>query len=533
MVKGSDLIVSELEHAGVKHVFGVPGEEVLDIWDSLRKSKIEVVTTRTEWGAVLMAAAYARLTGHLSACIATCGPGALNFCNGAAYALLGGWPVMMITGQKPIKGNPQARFQIVDIVNLMKPVTKLTRQIGSTGTILTEVRDLIRVAQEEKPGSVCLVVPEDIAAEECQDMEPIAPHSFEPPTASGKALDGAAALITEAKRPLLMLGAAASRSRSKTALERSVIRMGIPFFTTQMGKGAVPESSNLYIGTAALSKNDDVHEAVDKADLIVTIGHDTCEKPPFIMTKDGPKVIHIGYQPATVEQVYFPQREVIGDIGPSLEALADRLEGKLPNAGALLAMRERILTRISDRADEERWPVTLPRLVRDVGKVIKDGILALDNGQYKIDFARSYRSNFPNALLLDNALATMGAGLTAAISAALLHPKLRVMAVCGDGGFQMTCQELGTAVDLHLKHNLNLVVLILDDGEWGMIAKKQAAANLPAFGTEIRNPDFVKFAEAYGAKGTLVETPDDLVPALEAAFEGGGVHVVQVRITYS
>ncbi|MDE3823778.1 hypothetical protein I7F13_16365 [Sinorhizobium meliloti] len=285
--------------------------------------------------------------------------------------------------------------------------------------------------------------------------------------------------------------------------------------------------------TAALSENDDVHEAVDKADLIVTIGHDTCEKPPFIMTKDGPKVIHIGYQPAPVEQVYFPQKEVIGDIGASLEGLADRLEGKLPNAGALLPLREGILTRISERADEERWPVTPPWVVREVGKVMKNGIVALDNGQYKIDFARSYRTNSPNALLLDNALATMGAGLTTGISAAMRHPERRVMVVCGDGGFQMTGLELGTAVDLYLKLKLNLVVLTLEDGEWGMIAKKQAAAKLPAFGTEIRNPDFVKFAEAYGAKGTRVERPDDLVPALEAAFEGGGVHVVSVRITYS
>ncbi|WP_457812459.1 acetolactate synthase large subunit [Sinorhizobium meliloti] len=529
MVKGSDLLVSALENEGIDHIFGVPGEEVLHIWESIRKSEIKLVTTLNEWSAVLMAATHGRLTGRPGACIATCGPGALNFPNGAAYALLGGWPVVMITGQKSIKSTPQARFQIIDVLNVMKPVTKLATQIRSSGMIPTEVRDAFRVAMEEKPGPVLLEVPEDIAAEECPEVELIAPHSFEAPTASAKALDWAAALIAEAERPILMFGAAASRPRSTTVLEWSVFRMGIPFFTTQMGKGAVAESSNLYIGTAALSENDDVHEAVDKADLIVTIGHDTCEKPPFIMTKDGPKVIHIGYQPATVEEVYFPQYEVIGDIGASLEALADRLEGKLPNAGALLPLRDGILTRISDRADEERWPVTPPWVVRAVNKVMKDGIAALDNGQYKIDFARSYRTNFPNALLLDNMLATMGAGLPSGISTALLYPECRVIVVCGDGGFQMTSQELATAVAL----KLNLVVLILEDGRWGMIAKKQAAAKLPAFGTEIPNPEFVKLAEAYGAKGTRVETPDDLVPALEAAFQGRGVHVVSVRINYS
>ncbi|WP_434153454.1 acetolactate synthase large subunit [Sinorhizobium meliloti] len=528
MIKGSDLFVSALENEGVEYIFGVPGEEVLQIWESLRKSKIKLVTTRTEWGAVLMAAAHYRLTGRTGVCIATCGPGALNFANGAGYALLGGFSVVMITGEKPIKSTPQAGFQSVDARNVMKPVTKLARQIVSTGMIPTMVREAFRVAQEEKPGPVHLEIFQDIADEEWPEVDLIAPHSFEPPTASGKALDRAAALITGAERPLLMFGAAASRSRSTTVLEWSVNRMGIPFFTTQMGKGAVPESSNLYMGTAALSKGDHVHEAVDKADLIVTIGHDTCEKPPFIMTKDGPKVIHIGSQPAPVEQVYFPQSQVIGDIGASLEALADRLEGKLPNAGALLPLRDGILTRISDGADVESWPVTPEQLLRVVHEVMKDGILALDNGLYKLAFARSYRTNFPNALLLDNALATMGAGLPTGISAAMLNPDLRVMTLCGDGGFQMTCQELGTAVDL----KLNLVVLIAADGAWGMIAQKQAAANLPAFGTEIRNPDFVKFAEAYGAKGTRVESLDELAPALEAAFEDGGVHVIHVPITY-
>ena len=273
-----------------------------------------------------------------------------------------------------------------------------------------------------------------------------------------------------------------------------------------------------------------MHEAVDKADLIIAIGHDTIEKPPFIMGPKGPKVIHVSYSPANVEQVYFPDAEVVGDVGPSLELLADRVEGKLPNAAALLSLREGILGRITDRATESRWPPTPQRIVHDVRKVIPaDGIVALDNGMYKIWFARNYRTFVANTLLLDNALATMGAGLPSAMMASILYPKRRVMAVCGDGGFMMNSQEMETAVRL----KLNLVVLILDDGAYGMIRWKQAVDDFPDFGLKFGNPDFVKYAESYGAKGARVETLDDLIPTLEAAFTSGGVHLIAVPIDYS
>jgi acetolactate synthase-1/2/3 large subunit len=222
-----------------------------------------------------------------------------------------------------------------------------------------------------------------------------------------------------------------------------------------MGKGTVSGASNLYMGTAALSERDYVHQAIDGADLIVCIGHDTVEKPPFLMGPEGPRVIHIGYGSASVEQVFFAHAEVVGDVGPSLAMLADRLEGKLTNASALLALRGEILGRIADRATEERFPMTPQRIVHDVRQVMpEDGIVALDNGMYKIWFARNYRTHVANTLLLDNALATMGAGLPSAMLAAILHPDRRVLAVCGDGGFMMNSQEMETAVRLRL----NLVV---------------------------------------------------------------------------
>ena len=475
-----------------------------------------------------MAATYGRLTGRPGVCLTTLGPGALNLSTGAAYALLGAMPMVMITGQKGVLSSRQARFQVVDVVASMKPLTKLARQIVSPQMIPTMVREAFRIAQEERPGPIHLELPEDIAAEECQEMAIIAPHQLELPTASDAALDRAAALITAAKRPLLMFGAAASRPRSTSDVAQFVIRTRIPFFTTQMGKGTVPGGTELYMGTAALSERDYVHEAIEQADLIITIGHDTIEKPPFIMGKGGPNVVHVGYQPATVEQVYFPQSEVIGDIGPSLRALADRLESRLPNAQTLLHLRERILEHIAARATEDRF--TPQRLVHDIREVMPhDGILALDNGMYKIWFARNYRTRMANTLLLDNALATMGAGLPSAMVASMLYPERRIMAICGDGGFMMNSQELETAVRL----KLNLIVLVIEDNAYGMIRWKQAVDNFPDFGMTFGNPDFVKYAESYGAKGTRVDEIGRLKQVLEDAFSRGGVHLVNVPIDYS
>jgi acetolactate synthase-1/2/3 large subunit len=530
MVKGSDLLVAALENEGVDRIFGVPGEENLDVVESLRNSKIQLILTRHEQAAAFMAATHGRLTGRPGVCIATLGPGALNFSTGAAYAHLGAMPMVMITGQKAIMSSRQARFQIVDVIASMKPLTKMTRQIVSAASIPTIVRDAFRTAMEERPGPVHLELPEDIAGEEVPAVPVVPVHPIEIPVAHRTALDRAAEMILKAKRPLIMFGAASSRPRGTYGISSFVRRTGIPFFNTQMGKGTVPGGSNLYMGTAALSERDYVHDAVDKADLIISIGHDTVEKPPFIMGPSGPQVIHVGYTPATVEQVFFPHAEVVGDVGPSLEALADRIEGKLPNAGALLALRDEILSKIADRADEERWPVTPQRLIHDIREVMpENGILALDNGMYKIWFARNYRTYVANTVLLDNALATMGAGLPSAMMAAMLYPERRVMAVCGDGGFMMNSQELETAVRL----KLNLVVLILDDGAYGMIRWKQAVDDFPDFGLTFGNPDFVTYAQAYGARGTRVQSLEELAPTLEAAFQGGGVHVVAVPIDYS
>ncbi len=531
MPKGSDLLVAALENEGVDRIFGVPGEENLDFLESLRNSRIELVLTRHEQAAAFMAATHGRLTGRPGVCLATLGPGALNFSTGAAYAHLGAWPLILITGQKAVMSAKQARFQIVDIVASMKPLTKMTRQIVNPAAIPATVRDAFRVAMEERPGPVHLELPEDIAGEEVEDVPVVPVHPLERPVAPAAALDRAAAAILAAKRPLVMIGAAGSRPWLADTLSAFVARTRLPFFNTQMGKGAVTGGSNLYMGTAALSEGDYVHEAVARADLIIAIGHDTVEKPPFLMKSGGgPKVIHVSFQSATVEQVYQPDIEVLGDIGASVAALADRLEGRLTEDAGMMELRQKILARLNDRAEEDRFPVTPQRLVHDVREAMpEDGIVCLDNGMYKIWFARNYRTHVANTLLLDNALATMGAGLPSAMMAALLYPQRRVLAVCGDGGFMMNSQEMETAVRL----GLDLVVLVLNDSAYGMIRWKQAVDGFEDFGMRFGNPDFVRYAEAYGAKGTRVTAVEDLAPSIEAAFAGGGVHLLDVPIDYS
>ena len=530
MRKGADLLVAALENEGVERIFGIPGEENLAIVESLRRSKIELVLTRHEQAAAFMAATYGRLTGKPGVCLSTLGPGALNLCTGAAYALLGAMPMILLTGQKGILHSKQGHFQLVDVVASMTPLTKMARQIVSPATIPTVVREAFRVAQQERLGPVHLELPEDIAAEAAPDLHPVPLHPIETPVAPASALNRAAAMILKAKRPLVMFGAAASRPHLSAPLSEFIRRVRIPFFNTQMGKGSVDGGSHLYMGTAALSERDYVHQAIDKADLILSIGHDTVEKPPFIMGPHGPDVIHVGYMPATVEEVFFPHAEIVGDVGPSLALLADRLDGKLKNAAALLPLREAILGHLTDRCTEDRFPLTPQRIVHDVRQAVPDdGVVCLDNGMFKIWFARNYRTHVANTLLLDNALATMGAGLPAAITAALVHPERRVLAVCGDGGFMMNSQEMETAVRL----GLNLVVLVLQDNAYGMIRWKQQADGFVDWGLTFSNPDFVAYARSYGAGGAQVTSADGLATALEAAFAAGGVQLVTVPIDYS
>ena len=308
-------------------------------------------------------------------------------------------------------------------------VTKMARQIVSPKSIPTIVRDAFRVAEEERPGPVLLELPEDVAGYEAGAVPIVARHSIEWPVASAAAIDRAVAMIRKAKRPLIMIGAAGNRPRLVEGLSAFVQRTGIPFFNTQMGKGAVTACSDLYMGTAALSAGDYVHQAVDHADLIISIGHDTIEKPPFLMESDGLQVIHIGYTSANVEEVFFPQAEVLGDIGSSLTQLAGQLEGKLKIDPAFLALREEILGRVGEGSGDDVFRV-IQRLSRRTPRRCRRMASSVRQLWYKLWFARNYRSQL-RTLLRDKALAPMGARLPSAIWLQCF-PEAPCARVCGD-----------------------------------------------------------------------------------------------------
>ncbi len=529
-MKTSDLFVKALENEGVEYIFGIPGEENLDFLDSLKNSTIKLILTRHEQGAGFMAATYGRLTGKPGVCLSTLGPGATNFVTPAAYAQLGGMPMLMITGQKPIKASKQGRFQIVDIVNMMRPITKFTKQVVHGSTITSIVREAFRIAMEERPGAVHIELPEDIADESAQThLFTVAPTRR--PDADNTAIKNAIKMIEQAKMPLLLIGAGANRKRASKALLKFIEKTGIPFFNTQMGKGVIDERHDAYLGTAALSDHDYLHCAIDRSDLIINVGHDVIEKPPFFMRENGPKVVHVNFSPAEIDDVYFPQLDVVGDIATSVNRLTDLLSPQDTwDFSYFYRVKQEVKSRIGKYSLDERFPLLPQSAVRIIREELDDdGILTLDNGVYKVWFARNYPCYQNNTLLLDNALATMGAGLPSGMLAKLINPDKKVISVCGDGGFMMNSQEMETAVRL----GLNMVVIILNDNAYGMIKWKQEGMGFDNFGLDYANPDFVKYAESYGATGHRPSSHADFRKTLQQALNSDGMHLIELAVDYS
>jgi acetolactate synthase-1/2/3 large subunit len=529
-MKASHLFVKALENEGVEYIFGIPGEENLDLLESLSKSSIKLILTRHEQGAGFMAATYGRLTGKPGVCLATLGPGATNLVTPAAYAQLGAMPMMMITGQKPIKKNKQASFQIIDVIDMMRPITKFTKQIVDSNMIASHIREAFRLATDERPGAVHLELPEDIAQEETGDtVFKVVGHII--PKPDDKAIEAAVKMIENAKMPLLLIGAGANRQVTCQALAAFVDETGIYFFTTQMGKGVIDERHPQFLGTAALSSNDFLHAAIDASDLIINVGHDVVEKPPFFMKHGGKEVIHVNFSPAKVDPVYFPQLNVIGDITSSVEKLTEQVS-KAQNwdFSYYKKVKEEVAGHLSEYFQDERFPMLPQRLVNLLRKNLGDqDVITLDNGIYKLWFARNYTCYHPNTLILDNALASMGAGLPSAMVVNLLYPDKKVVAVVGDGGFMMNSQELETAVRL----GLNLVVIILNDHGYGMIKWKQEKMGFDNYGLDFNNPDFIMYANSHGAHGYRPEGDANFQEILDKCLSSPGVHVIDLPVDYS
>ncbi len=529
--KASDLFVQCLEDEGCEYIFGVPGEENLDMLDSLSRSKtIKLILTRHEQGAGFMAATYGRHTGKTGVCMATLGPGATNFVTAAAYAYLGGMPMLMVTGQKPIKKSKQGRFQILDVVDMMRPITKFTQQLTSADNIPSRIREAFRLAEEEKPGATHIEFPEDIA-DEHTDAVPMKRSNVRRPNADPKSIRAAVQKIEAAKAPVLVIGAGANRTMTSRMLLQFIEKTGIPFVTTQLGKGTIDETHPKFLGCAALSAGDFVHRSIEHADLILNIGHDVIEKPPFFMKDGGTEVIHISSKSAEVDPVYFPQIEVIGDIANAIwQIKEDIVPSGSWNFDFMYKGRQAEVAHTKSLDGDARFPIFPPYLVREIRQAMPaNGIICLDNGVYKIWFARNYEARQQNTVLLDNALATMGAGLPSAMASAMVYPDRKIMAICGDGGFMMNSQEMETAVRL----GLNLTVLILNDSSYGMIRWKQANMGFDDWGLTYGNPDFVKYAESYGAFGHRVESAAHLKELLQHTLNTPGVHLIDCPVDYT
>jgi acetolactate synthase-1/2/3 large subunit len=477
-----------------------------------------------------MASTYGRLTGKPGVCLSTLGPGATNFVTAAAYAQLGAMPMIMLAGQKPIRKSKQGRFQIVDVVGLMQPITKYSEQIVDANNVPSMVREAFRVAAEERPGAVYLELPEDIADEETDaTLFDVVGHRR--PEADPKSIQKAAAMIAKAERPLVLIGAGANRKRTGKALKKFIDKTGIYFFNTQLGKGVIDERHEKFIGTAALSDNDFLHCAINRADLIINVGHDVIEKPPFFMEKGGKDVIHINFFAANIDDVYFPQLNVVGDISGSINQLTKVIEiDPSRDFSYFERVKHEVESHLTKYFEDNRYPMLPQRLVSILRKQLADDdIVTLDNGVYKIWFARNYKCYQPNTLLLDNALATMGAGLPSAMAAKQLNPDRKVVSVNGDGGFMMNSQELETAVRM----KLDLVIIILNDNAFGMIKWKQQGMGFDNFGLDYGNPDFVQYAESFGATGHRPTSTAEFEKTLDSALNSKGVHLIDLPVDYS
>jgi len=465
--------------------------------------------------------------------MSTLGPGATNLVTGIAHAQLGGMPMVAITGQKAVRDNKQAAFQIVDVVNMLRPLTKYSTTIVSPKTIPKEIRKAFKVATTERHGVTHIELPADIALEEVDDIfRPQHPVNVRRPVPDDKAVNVAVEMIKHAKKPIIIVSSRGQRNSVHTSLRKFCDKTNIYVVQTQLGKGALGDDHKNSLFSFGLHKKDFVHCIVEQADLVMTIGYSTTEYPPSVWNKQLKKdILHIDFTPSEPDTYYAPKAEVVGDIAASLNRIAQHLDNYTYDDSYYIRLKAALEQKqFVDGADDSSFPLKPRRIVADCRTVMDaQDIVCLDNGVYKLWFSRHYKTFNIGTLLLDNALGTMGAGLPMAMMAKMVHPNRRVLAVVGDGGFMMNSQELETAVRL----GLNIVILLLNDNGYGFIKWEQERYKYPNFGLDFGNPDFVKYAEAYGAIGYKVNKSEELMPLLKKAFEQTKPVIIECPIDYS
>ena len=525
----AELLVKCLENEGVEYIFGLPGEENLDVLEALKNSSIKFITTRHEQGAAFMADVYGRLTGKAGVCLSTLGPGATNLMTGVADANLDGAPLVAITGQVGTDRMHIESHQYLDLVAMFAPVTKWNKQIVRPGITPEVVRRAFKTAQSEKPGAVHIDLPENIAAM-AADGHPLPLDSKEKVYASYRTLNMAAAVISKAKNPLILAGNGAIRANASEALTEFATALNIPVANTFMGKGVIPYTHPLALWAVGLQQRDLISCAFERSDLIIAVGYDLIEYSPKKWNPDGKlPIIHIGMTPAEIDSSYAPVVEVVGDITDSLIDILKRADRQNKPTPVTAGLKTEIRADYETYANDTGFPIKPQKLIDDLRQVMgPEDIAICDVGAHKMWMARHYHSDCPNTCIISNGFAAMGIAIPGAVAAKLVHPDKRIVAVTGDGGFMMNCQELETA----LRVGTPFVTLIFNDGGYGLIEWKQ----FNHFGTssfiKFGNPDFVKFAESMGLKGYRVESAQDLIPTLEDAFRQEVPTVIDVPVDY-
>jgi acetolactate synthase I/II/III large subunit len=527
--KASDVFVECLEAEGVKYVFGIPGEETLDLNESLANSSVRFIPVRHEQGGAYMADMYGRLTGRAGVTLGTLGPGALNLVTAVADAYLDRAPLVAITGQADVERMHKESHQYVDLVSVMQPITKWNTRVGSPEIIPEVVRKAFKVAESEKPGATHLELPEDVMAEQV-DAEPLPRRRPVQPEPSARELLKAADVIRNAINPIVLAGNGVVRNRASAALREFSRATGISVAETFMAKGLLDFEDPRALGTVGLQSRDYAMAGFDDADVVIAIGYDLVEHSPANWNpKRDKKIVMIDTVPAEIDAYFTPEVELIGDIYHVLSRLAEECRD-VPHSGGSTRLREVVLGRLKAAEHEDAWPAQPPRILLEIRKALgREDILISDVGLHKLWIGRMFPAHEPNTVMIANGLAGMGFAVPCAVAAKLVHPQRKVVTVNGDGGFLMNCQELETAVRLKTP----FVSIIWENKQFGSIVWKQDNKFGTHFGVDFTNPDFVKLAEAFHMPAWRAESIEDFAVRLKHALTLDGPSLIVVPIDYS
>ena len=535
-MKASDLFVACLEAEGIEYIFGVPGEENADFMISLEKSdKITFILTRHEQGASFMAEIYGRLTGHTAGCLGTLGPGATNLITGVADSNMDRAPMLVLTGQGSTERLHKESHQIMDVVHMFEPVTKWATTILHENNIPEIVRKAVRIAKSEKPGAVHIEFPEDLA-KKLTTSKPMTPRRFRRPVPDDKIVNEAFEILKNAQRPIILAGNGCIRKRASKQLREICAKTGIGVISTFMAKGCVDMNEDYCLYTIGLQSKDVVAKAMDDADVVLALGYDMVEYDPHLWNANGNKhIIHADFQPAEIDEDYHPETEIVGDLAHTLWMINQRIDaedGFCDNFDFTqqAITRKAMTAELEMHKDDDTEGLIKPqKVIWDVRKVMgRNDILLSDVGAHKMWIARHYQCHEPNTCLIPNGFCSMGFALPGSIAANIVFPQKRILAICGDAGFMMNVQEMETAKRL----NSDIVVMVWEDNEYGLIAWKQEAQFGHHTDLAFNNPDWMKLADAFGWNGHYVHNSRDLVSTLEDAFEEMGPSLVVVPIDY-